>query len=210
MADLPTIFRQAFDHHQSGRLVDAIRMYDSILSQAPSHAETLYLRGVAAAQQSDWPTAERLLKQAIGQQPKRAPYWLSLAQVQKGTGRRNEAMQSLEQAIALDSQLAPAHFELAELLLIEKEARQAKHHYQKGLAIDPNQLQAWINLAQAEIWLEDFESAYASADRACQLAPKSREAVFNRAVAARATGRSTSRRRATENCWRSIRIINLP
>ncbi len=189
MADLPTIFRQAFDHHQSGRLVDAIRMYDSILSQAPSHAETLYLRGVAAAQQSDWPTAERLLKLAIDQQPKRAPYWLSLAQVQKGTGRRNEAKQSLEQAIALDSQLAPAHFELAELLLIEKEARQAKHHYQKGLAIDPNQLQAWINLAQAEIWLEDFESAYASADRACQLDPKSREAVFNRAVAARATGK---------------------
>ncbi len=189
MADLPTIFRQAFDHHQSGRLAEAVRMYDSILLQAPAHAETLYLRGVAAAQQSDWPRAEQFLKQAIHQQPKRAPYWLSLAQVQKGTGQRYEAKQSLEQAIALDNHLAPAHFELAELLLIDQQAWQAKHHYQQGLAVEPNQISAWINLAQAEIRLEDFPSAYASADRACRLDPKSREALFNRAVAARAMER---------------------
>jgi predicted O-linked N-acetylglucosamine transferase (SPINDLY family) len=189
LADLPTIFRQALEHHQSGRLADAISLYDSILSQAPAHAETLYLRGVAATQQSDWPTAELTLKRAIHEQPKRAPYWMSLAQVQKGIGQRNQAKQSLEHALSLDRQFAPAHFELADLLLVDKQTREARFHYQAGLAVDPNVLSAWINLAQAEIWLEEFASAHTSADRACQLDARSREAIFNRAVAARALGK---------------------
>jgi tetratricopeptide (TPR) repeat protein len=188
LADLPTIFQEALAHHQSGRLTDAVRLYDSILSLAPGHADTLYLRGVAALQQDDLSTAENRLRRAIGEQPKRAPYWVSLAQTKLRQGNRSEAKDSFERAIGLDPALPAAHAALGDLFLAERSLPAARYHYDKSLALDANQKGVWINLSQVQIWEGAFELALESAARALAIDPGSTEARFNRAVALRALG----------------------
>ncbi|MBY0587340.1 tetratricopeptide repeat protein [bacterium] len=188
MPDLPALFQKALAHHQAGQLQQASSLYDSILHHAPTHAETLYLRGLAAMQSGDHSLAASRLVQATTQQPTRAVYWVPLGQVYIALDEFDKAKRSFDKALALDPNLAGAQAGLGDIALRERQPAAAQYHYQQSLKRDATLPHVWSNLSQAQILLHEFGLAYESAERALAIDPGSREALFNRAVSARGIG----------------------
>lgn len=188
MADLPAIFQRALTHHQAGEMSQAIGLYDSILRQAPTHADTLYLRGLASLQVNDLTGAEKRLREAVKQQPTRVPYWVTLGQTYLARGELSAAREALEKAQSMEEASGPVHAAMGDLCLREGQPAWARHHYEQALAQDEQVVVVWTNLSQSLLMLEEYRQAREAAERALALDSTSKEARFNRAVAARGLG----------------------
>jgi tetratricopeptide (TPR) repeat protein len=57
--------QQALEHHRSGRLDDAERMYRQLLSADPYHAHATHLLGVVSHQRGAHPQALHYMQRAI-------------------------------------------------------------------------------------------------------------------------------------------------
>ena len=65
MADIDTRLAAALKRHRGGDLAGAMAAYRSLLAEAPAHAETLHLLGVATLQSGDADAAAALIERAI-------------------------------------------------------------------------------------------------------------------------------------------------
>ena len=66
---LDKIIAEALAKHRTGDLVGAAAGYDSVLAQAPDHAEALHLKGIVAGQQGRPEEALGLLDRAASLAP---------------------------------------------------------------------------------------------------------------------------------------------
>ena len=67
------LFLKAVAHHQAKRFSQAEDLYDQILNQFPSHADTLHLRGLLAYQQGQNSLALTCIQQAIAERLQQIP-----------------------------------------------------------------------------------------------------------------------------------------
>ena len=70
----------ALQYHQNGCLEEAARLYQTILSVDPHHADALHLLGVVAHQQRDQARTVELIGRAIAINPGVAAYHANLAE----------------------------------------------------------------------------------------------------------------------------------
>lgn len=115
---------------------------------APDQAESVYRRGLIAAQAGRWDEAQDLIAQAISARPGIAVWWANYGLVLESTGDALGAVQAYAGALNLDGGLATAAdglLAMAEGLAQAGRADLAEACYRRTLALIPDGLAALVN-----------------------------------------------------------------
>ena len=140
--------------HRQGNLADAERCYTEVLQRQPDHFDALHLLGVIARQTGRTERAVKLIKRAIGLNPRAAEAHNNLGQCAAGPEASRGSAGELHKAIALNPNLAEAHNNRGNALLDLKRPAEALASYHKAIALKPDYAEAHYNRGNA---LKDLE-----------------------------------------------------
>ena len=183
------LLQQAMQHHQSGRLAEAERLYRMVLSKAPMHPAALHYLGLAAHQQGRTPEGIEFMRRSTLAAPDQAFFHYNFAQVLQGSGSRDEAIREYQKAIALQPNLAGAHAQLGICLKDSGRIADGAAELRRALNIDPSHAE-WHNaLGNCLLALHTDEPAAAAFRRATELRPTLMEAWNNLGTALRGLAR---------------------
>jgi len=172
--------RQAFDlaleHHRSGRLAEAKRIYLQILAQEPSDPDALQLLGLIAHDESRHEEAVDLIGRAAALNPAVAEYQSSLGVALWGAGRRDEAVAAYRAAVKLDQNCVDAHVNLGNALKDQGQHGEAGAEYRYALLRKPGMADVPVNLGGALQEQGQLDEAIAAYVEAMRLAPDDAQA----------------------------------
>ena len=185
------LLAQAIDHHQAGRLDQALALYDQILSAQPRHHDALYLSGVVAAQRQDFAKAVDSIRQAIKLSSKVPGYHSHLGNALRGLGDHAGAVKACQRALALQPVYPEAWYNLGNAWAGLERWEDALAAYEKAVAQRPG-LEAAMGqailmrekLALAGIGSGQWQKVVAVTEGAGDL-----HALHNRGVALQLLGR---------------------
>jgi len=182
-ATLKTLLNEAIAHHQAGRVAEAQRLYQRILTIDPDHAEALHLFGLLAYRVGQLETAVALITQAIQRQPQHAPYQFNLGVVLHKQGKLDEAVAAYRKALALNPYYVEAHSNLGNVFMERGHLEDAAVCYQRAVGIRPNYVEAYNNLGAALKEQGKLDEAVAAYQRALTFKPDHVEAHSNLGMA---------------------------
>jgi protein O-GlcNAc transferase len=169
----------ARQHHQSGHLDQAERLYAAILPQAPEQADAWHLAGVCSHQRGDHGAAVARIQRAIELDPNNPGYRNNLGLALKALHRFDQAIASFEYALHLNPDYATAHVSLGNMLKDQGELEQAAAHFRIALTHKPELAEAHNNLANVLKGLAQYQEAIAHYQTALRLRPELPEAHNN-------------------------------
>jgi tetratricopeptide (TPR) repeat protein len=176
---MPNILHQAVQHHQHGRLDDAVRLYQAILTVQPGHLEALHLRGVVAHQQGDHERAVELIARASAGNPNNAMYRANLAEAYRALDRLDEAVANCRAALRLRPHYPEAANNLGLALLGQGKTDEAIAQFGEALRLKPDFAMACNNLGSALRLRGDLNEAETHFRQAVEMAPYLAEAQCN-------------------------------
>jgi tetratricopeptide (TPR) repeat protein len=166
---IPGMFAAALQHHQSGRVTDAQRLYRQCLTVNPRHADSLHLLGVVAHAEGRHGPAVELIGRAIAINAGEATYHANLGTALWKLGRLDPAISSYRRALGLRPDYAMAHFNLAAVLSKQERLIEAEECYRTALTFKPDYAEAWDNLGTVLKQLGKPDEAIASYRRAIEV-----------------------------------------
>jgi protein O-GlcNAc transferase len=169
----------ARQHHQSGHLDQAERLYAAILPQAPELAEAWHLAGVCSHQRGDHGAAVARIQRAIELNPNNPGSHNNLGLALKALHRFDQAIASFQHALRLKPDYATAHVSLGNMLKDQGALEQAATHFRTALAHKPELAEAHNNLANILKSLAQHEEAITHYQNALRLSPELPEAHHN-------------------------------
>ena len=104
----------AIQHHKSGNLAQAERMYRQALEREPANSDVLYFLGAIEYQTGKYAAAEDHLRRAIRIHAAAPAYHNGLGLVLQGLGRFDEAVNCFEAALKVNPQFVEAFAPLFE------------------------------------------------------------------------------------------------
>jgi tetratricopeptide (TPR) repeat protein len=170
---------EALRLHKSGRVGDAIRVYDALLARDPHDAELLHLRGVAAHQNGDSARAAELIGRAVARNPAAPAYHCNYAEALRGLGRLGEAEAHCRAALALRPDYPEALHNLGVVLSRQRRLPEAEAAYREALRLRPGGGRTAAALADVVREQGRIKEALAAYRRALDLAPDLPEAHAN-------------------------------
>jgi predicted Zn-dependent protease len=143
--------------------------------------------GMAAVKKArkQWPAAETLLRDLIAQQPKNTAARQRLAEALFAEDKKDDARQQLEAAIKVDASLPPLSMIMAGLYRDAGDREATVKSLRQAIADAPKDIRPKLALGH---WLFESGDSSGAAEQfraACKLDPKSVEAQYWSAVAAR-------------------------
>jgi tetratricopeptide (TPR) repeat protein len=167
----PALFQQALEHHQAGRLPEAVEAYGRVLDLDPDHLGAYVNRGAALRRLGQPDAALASYDAAIARDPGFTPAHSNRGNLLQELGRFDEARLALETACAQDPADAAAQNNLGNALLGQALPEAALARFDAALAIRPDYASAHTNRGLALALLRRPQEALASFDRALALAP---------------------------------------
>src|SRR5215510_1520481 len=174
-------------HIRNGRLYEAKEAAARLLVSPPSAAATVALGralesaatgvegrlvlGLALREQGRPGDAERVLRDALSEQPGRTALLLELGNALADLGRREEAIAAFEQAVRTEPDYPLAHFNLANMLREAGRLDAAVAAYEAALRLNPAYAEAHYNLGVTLQNQRDYGRAVAAYRRAAELRP---------------------------------------
>lgn len=131
-----TLFRQALDHHQAGRLRVAETGYRDVLAIDPRHSGALGYLGLLAHQSGHSEAGIDLLKKAIAADKRNPEPHYNLARVLSDCGRDDDAIVHNRKALEMAPDYPGAHNNLGALLLLQGRPAEALAVTAEGLQLD--------------------------------------------------------------------------
>lgn len=144
--------------HQTGQLVEAIRLYSEVLSERPDEVDALHLLGVALEQAGEPARGRPFVELAVRRAPEISAYRNSLGNVLKALGEFDAARSAFHEALRLDGRSTEARNNLGLLAQRNQEWSTARAHFRSALELDEGYLPARFNLAVTD-WLEGHQAA---------------------------------------------------
>lgn len=95
---VPAAMVSAAKHHQAGRLGEAEKLYRQVVKAEPGNADALHGLGIIANQSGHPETAAKLIKQAIGFNPEKAEYHVTLGHALQHLERLDDALGAYRRA----------------------------------------------------------------------------------------------------------------
>ncbi len=124
--------------HESGRVEEAVGLYESAIKRDPSLAEAEFFLGLAYKDRGEYDHSVEHYERALSLDPKYVKAEFNLASLLKGLGQRTEARRRLEHSLTLDPSMFLAHQVLGDLLCDVGEFDAAVAQYQEALRLRPD------------------------------------------------------------------------
>jgi protein O-GlcNAc transferase len=182
-------FELALQHHRSGRLAEAKRIYVQILDQAPDDPDALQLLGLIAHDEGRAAEAVELIDRAVALKPEVAQYRCNLGVALWGAGRTDLAVTAYRAAIALEPEYADAQYNLANILKDQGKSQEAIVAYRAAIRLQPEMVEAHINMGLALKDQGELDEAIAAYRVAIRLRPDLGEAHYHLGFAKALQGR---------------------
>ena len=109
---LPKLLALALQHHQSGKLVEAERIYRQILQAVPNEPDAWHRLGLLACQAGNATYGIDAIRRAIAINPLDAAYHNNLGLAYQSLGRTEEVLASHRQAVKVNRNWPDGHFSL--------------------------------------------------------------------------------------------------
>ena len=149
MSSLSETLQSAVQHHQTGELDRAERLYRDIIRLDPQHSDALHLLGLVAHQRNNSRTAVDYITRAISINDSFPPYHGNLAAAYIALGQYEDAKESYRRAAAIAPEYFETQFSLGDLYFKEGSFDEAIECFEKGLQMYRQQRwQAAIDLFQ--------------------------------------------------------------
>ena len=139
----------ALEHHQSGRLAEAEKIYRRVLARQPDHVGALNLLGVLATQTGRVDAAVQMMQRAITLMPGFAEVHYNLGNALQIMGRLDEAIAAYRESIRLKPGLIAAYNNLANTLKKADRLDEAIATFREALRLQPDLAEAHSNLGNA-------------------------------------------------------------
>jgi len=173
------LLREAFQHHQAGRLGDAERLYREILANDANHADALQLLGALAHQCGKGELAVTLIGKAIAIDRTNAVYHFNLAVILRDMGRFEEAADACRTNIRLAPNSAEAHNNFGTVLDWLGRFEESAREYHAATRLQFNYPDAHNNLGSALARLGRAQDAVLAYETAIRLKPDYLQAYAN-------------------------------
>ncbi len=143
------LLEQAAAWHRQQRLDDAEAVYRQVFEAQPSYIDALHLLGVIYSQRGDHVTAERLIRQALHDNPKADTYQNNLGKSLQGQGRLEEAADSYRRTLELNPSHVLACNNLGKVQAELGQWDAAVASFRRAVALRPDFNEAQRNLEEA-------------------------------------------------------------
>jgi protein O-GlcNAc transferase len=197
------LLQLAGNFHQSGRLMDAERVYLQILQSEPRSAVALHGLSVVQFETGRGASALESMRRAAEADPKQPHYQYNLGIALKSAGRPAEAIGAFEQATRLNPNFAEAHNDLGIALAGVGRLDDAIASFRKAIAVRPDFPEAWNNLGNALGDQQRTGEAVEALTKALSLRPNYAEALSNLGNAFSILGRKEE---AIAACRKAVEI----
>ena len=167
------------EHHNAGRLKDAINIYELILQKDPNNAQAHSNLGVAFQQQGHLKNAIKSFHKALNIKPDFAKAQSNLGVALHKNGDMENAIICFTKAIDLMPSNADAHNNLGFALLDQMKFNDAVNSFQKALAIKPDFAKAHSNLGTTLNKLGKIDDAINHHKLAIKLSPNDHHLLTN-------------------------------
>ena len=179
------VFQSAIAFHQQGKLLEAKKCYEKILTNNPNHFDALHLSGVLAFQSRRFDEAEAFYAKAIRINSNFAPLYSNLGNTLKDLKRFDEGLASYDKAISIETDNADAFYNRGIILHEMKRFDQALGSYDKAILIKSDFADAFNNRGITLQEQKQFDQALGSYDKAILIKSDFVSAFNNRGVALR-------------------------
>ncbi len=183
------VLRNAYGLHQAGRLAEAARAYDDIISADPMQFDAHFLLGLIHLQCGRFQEAERVLSEATALNPGSVDALSARATALQHMGRNGEALLCLDRLLVLKPDHAVTWNNRGNLLLALVRGDDAIASYDRALTLMPNYAEAWHNRAVAFMMAQNYRDAETGLLRALSLKPDYPDALEHLGVIFAALGR---------------------
>jgi protein O-GlcNAc transferase len=169
--DAGQILQRAVQHHQTGQLDVAERLYWDVLKMVPEQPDALHLLGVLAIQHGRPADAVLRIRRAVASRPASAVYHANLGVALQAVGRLDDARAALERAVSLDAGHVDASFNLGVTLQTLGALDDAVTRYRHVITLAPGHVGALRNLGNSLASLGRHEEAVDAFRQVLALAP---------------------------------------
>ena len=169
-ASLATLL-SGLDHHRSGRLAEASRLYGTVSSEDAHYALALTYRGLAALAGGDMTLAAECLERASALRPGHIETLVAFARALLACGRFVEARDAATRATALAPASADAWFLAGTAHRAVGDAREGMAALRHAILLAPAHASAHLNLGSALADLDLLDEAEAHMRHATRLDP---------------------------------------
>jgi len=190
----------AVQHHQAGRLAEAVALYRRYLSRFPGHSGARANLGVALRALGRLDEAIAWYRSALIIDPGNGGVHYNLGNALRAAGRRREAAACFRAAARHRPDNAEAFNNLGITLREMGERERAAVGFRQALALQPDHPEAHSNLGLALTDGGRDAAATASFARAVRLRPGRHDLRYNLAVALKGQGRTAEALHALRRC----------
>jgi len=185
-AELETAYARAVNHHQEGRLQEAIALYRQILAHRPDLAEAHVNLGTALQSQGAIQDAIVHFERAIALKPDEAEAHYNLGNALVLAGR--DPLPAYRAAVRLAPYHAQAHYNLGIALEGAGQSKEAMAAYDAAVRTRPDFAAAHLNRGVLLFAAGDLDGAIAAYDAALATRPGFAAALSNKGNALQAKG----------------------
>ncbi len=140
---------KALAAHSEGRLDDAVRGYDRVLSRSPRNSDALFMRGTARIQLEQLEAAVDDLRRAVRLRPDFTKALNNLGIALGRLGDAGAAATAFDRALKVDPGYAEAALNQGNAWAAADEADHAQRSFRRALELDPGNVHARIGLGDA-------------------------------------------------------------
>ncbi|MBF0587691.1 MAG: tetratricopeptide repeat protein [Magnetococcales bacterium] len=176
---LPQALSLGMEHHQSGQLDQAERIYQQILAAFPNQPDALHLLGAIAHQKGDFRLAEQRFRQTLIHAPNHRDALNNLGNALRDQGRLDEAIEAFHNALSHYDDFSEVYNNLGDTLRLAGRIDEAISHTRRAISINSNFPLAHNNLGNLLKSKGKTREAEHSYRYALKLAPEYAEALAN-------------------------------
>ncbi len=176
------LLNYAIGLHESGKVIDAIKIYRQLQKQFPKHSHLLFLLGVAECQSGNEDGGIKLFNQSLKILPDAQTFY-NKGKALDALGRLEESLQSYNDAIALTFGDPVSHNNKGIVLAKLNRHDEAIQSYNIAISLAPNFAQAYFNKGSSLQESNNAVEALHNYEMAIELKLRTPELFLNRGVA---------------------------
>ena len=180
---MPVTLQNALDHYRAGRIAEAEKAYQTILSAEPRNSTALHLWGLLRANQGDWNAAAELISRSLVIDSRSPEAYVHFGMVLRALGRTADALANFDSAIALKPDFVDALAGRGDALLALNRPAEAIVALDGALALNPDLVPALYGRGYALLLTARPDEALAALDRTIALKPDFPDAHCSRGIA---------------------------